>query len=586
MSEVENDPVRQDPIREPALTGAVAQQPSQPPKPSTDSIWNRIKRHKVVEWTLAYVAFAYAVLHGVQMLRETFEWPLFVPRTTVVLLLVGVPVAAVLAWYHGHRAQHRISGVELSILVALFVLAGSMLWWVSRTSSTRVAASADQHMGSPIGDKSIAVLPFVDLSEKHDQEYFADGMAEEIINLLVKIPELKVMGRTSSFQFKGKTDDLRKIGTALGAAHVVEGSVRRSGDHVRVTAQLIDTRDGAHRWSETYDRDTGDVLKVQDEIAASLVRALQLEVASSVFAESRSSLRTAEANDSYLRGLHVRDRFDRRGFEESVADFRHALELDPAFVPAAEALASSLREMSVWGFVPPGTGFTQARAASEAALKLDPKSAVAHALLCAIDTEYDWDWSAAARECRAAESLAPHHPFVLTAAALQHEAVGEWSEAAYSIEAAGAADPLDPRVGDIAGEVYLRAGRVAEAEAALRLSLKISPTFVWDHVYLGTALLMEGRANEALAEMQQETAPGGQAAGLAVVYHALHREQDSDAALARLRAENAGDSALFIAEAYAVRGQKDEAFKWLDRAFSQKDDSLYSFKGDPLLKES
>jgi serine/threonine-protein kinase len=325
---------------------------------------------------------------------------------------------------------------------------------------------------------------------------------------------------------------------------------------------------------------------MQDEIALGLVRALQLEVASSVFAGARSSPRTAEANDSYLRGLHVRDRFDRRGFEESIADFRRALELDPAFVPAAEALALSLRDMSEWGFVAPGTGFTQARAASEAALKLDPKSAVAHALLCVIDTEYDWDWSAAARECGAAESLTPHHPFVLIAAALQRTAVGAWSEAAYYIEAAGAADPLDPRIGDIAGVVYLRAGRITEAEIALRRSLEISPTFVWDHFYLGTALLMEGRANEALTEMQQETGHGAQAAGMAVVYHVLHRDRDSDAALARLEAENAGDSAMLIAEAYAVRGQKDQAFKWLDRAFTQKDDSLSYFKGDPLLQKS
>ncbi len=175
-------------------------------------------------------------------------------------------------------------------LLALVVAGGSgVYFW----SSSRNGPKAPTSM--VITDRSIAVLPFVDMSEKHDQEYFGDGMAEEILNLLVKIPDLKVIGRTSSFQFKGKTDDLRKVGTALGAAYVVEGSVRRSGNHIRVTAQLIDTRDGAHRWSDTYDREASDTLKVQDEIAASLVRALQLEVASSRFrrtsgAEKRRSL--------------------------------------------------------------------------------------------------------------------------------------------------------------------------------------------------------------------------------------------------------------------------------------------------------
>ena len=142
------------------------------PSPSTDSIWDRIKRHKVVEWTLAYVAFGYALLHGVQMLRETFEWPLLVPRLTVFVLLVGLPVAATLAWYHGHRAQHRISGAEFSILIALLLVAGSVLWWASRTSgahATSTAVADATHFNPPLGDKSIAVLPFTDMSEKKDR---------------------------------------------------------------------------------------------------------------------------------------------------------------------------------------------------------------------------------------------------------------------------------------------------------------------------------------------------------------------------------------------------------------------------------
>lgn len=158
-----------------------------------------------------------------------------------------------------------------------------------------------------ISDKSIAVLPFIDLSEKHDQEYFADGMAEEILNLLARVPDLKVIGRTSSFQFKGKANDLRRVGAALGAVYVVEGSVRRSGDHLRVTAQLIDTRTGAHRWSEDYDRDARDAIAVQDEIAASLVRALQVEVVS---LPARIRPNSSEAYDDYMRGLHAQDRRD------------------------------------------------------------------------------------------------------------------------------------------------------------------------------------------------------------------------------------------------------------------------------------
>src|SRR5690242_6282932 len=233
------------------------------PSERGDSVWDRVKRHKVVEWSLAYVAFGYATLHGSQMLRETFEWPLVVPRFTFFMLLIGLPFAVTLAWYHGHRAQHRVSRGELSILVALLVIAGSVLWVVSRSTHGRDAASSEParttaarspEVPVEVKGKALAVLPFVDLSQTHDQEYLADGMAEEILDLLTRIPKLPVIGRTSSFQFKGKNEDLRTIGTKLGVAYILEGSVRTSGSRVRVTAQLIDAQSGSHLWSESYDR--------------------------------------------------------------------------------------------------------------------------------------------------------------------------------------------------------------------------------------------------------------------------------------------------------------------------------------------
>jgi len=466
----------------------------------------------------------------------------------------------------------------LLVAVLLVLLGGAYL------AIERFVLSKGPAQTAAIGEKSVAVLPFVDLSEKHDQEYFADGMAEEIIDLLAKAPELKVIGRTSSFRFKGKTDDLRNIGHALGVTYVVEGSVRRSGEHMRVTAQLIDTRDGAHRWSETYDRSAEDVLRVQDEIAFGLVRALQLEVESSVFSQAPTTPQAAEANESYLRGVLAHDRNDRRGFAEAAADFRHALDVDPTFAPAAAALAQTLKDMATWAFVPPKTGYPEAQAAAEAALKLDPKSALAHAVLCLIDLQYEWDWSAAGRECEIAVRLGPHQPYILTSMATVRMTAGLWSEATYFIEAAGALDPLNPRTGEVAGLVYLHAGRFAEAEASLRRSLQVSPTYVRDHLYLADALVLEGRPQEALTEAPQETAPGGRDAGLAIAYHALHRDPEAQAALTRLKAEHGNDAAMLIAQACAFVGDKDEALNWLERAYDQKDSKLYYLKGDPLTK--
>ena len=483
------------------------------------------------------------------------------------------------------RVVLMISAV--AVIAAGYVAVDRLVLSKRVAAGPAISASTGWSGGTTSGaivEKSIAVLPFVDMSEKHDQEYFGDGMAEEILDLLVKIPKLKVIGRTSSFRFKGKTDDLKSIGTALGANYVVEGSVRRSGEQVRVTAQLIDTRDGVHRWSEKYDRSVSDVLKVQTEIATSLVRALQLEMTATAQFRGQTSVGNSDAYDMYLRGLHASNWFDERGFEEAIANFRRALELDPSFVPAAEALAMNLASQADWGFVPAKQGWEQAKAAAEGALKLDPKSARAHAVLGDVRALYDLDWPGAARELDTAVALAPSDPMVLSYAATERLAVGQWAEATHILDGATAADPLDPGIHEISCWLYLRMGRLAEAEAAARRLLEIAPRYAWGHYDLGLTLLVNGKFQAALAEMEKEAAEEGKEAGLAVAYQALHRSKDADEALVRLETDHASDAAMDIARTYAFRGQKDQAFKWLDRAYAQKDTQLFVIKGDPLLK--
>src|ERR1700722_96579 len=207
--------------------------------------------------------------------------------------------------------------------------------WQSKSVTANPPATTVE---MPITDKSIALLPFIDLSEKKDQGYFADGIADEILNLLTKIPELKVVGRTSSFRYKGNADDPRAIGAALGASYIVSGSVRRSDNRVRITVRLIDAHDGVQRWSETYDRDVTDILRVQAEIASNLVRGLQLAVAPSLLSQWTSAKHNPEAYDLYLRAQHAIYRFNASGFEQAIGYLRRALEIDPSFVAAAESL--------------------------------------------------------------------------------------------------------------------------------------------------------------------------------------------------------------------------------------------------------
>src|SRR5262245_22077508 len=277
----------------------------EPPNP----FWARIRRHKVVEWTLAYLAFGYALLHGVEMLRDAFEWPVLVPRLTVIGLILGAPIAVTLAWYHGHRARHRVSGPELSILIALLVAAGSVLWWASRhersaasaTSSAPSRAASQAPFNPPA--HSIAVLPFVNMSGDKEREYFSEGLTEELLNTLSRINDLQVAARTSSFSFQGEHPDIATVAHKLNVGAVLEGSVRRSANTVRISVQLVNGVTGFHLWSQVYDRDLGDVLKLQTEIATAVASALKVTLLGNEATKIElGGTHNPGAFDAYLRG--------------------------------------------------------------------------------------------------------------------------------------------------------------------------------------------------------------------------------------------------------------------------------------------
>jgi TolB-like protein/Tfp pilus assembly protein PilF len=435
---------------------------------------------------------------------------------------------------------------------------------------------------TPATDKSIAVLPFADMSEKQDQGYFADGMAEEVVSLLMKVPGIRVIGRTACSQFKGKTENLRTIGSVLGATYAVEGSVRRSGNRLRITAQLIGTQDGSHLWSGSYDKDFNEVLEIQDQIAAGLVRALQVAVG--VDLPSRPIHKSAAGYDLYQRGRHALDRFDKVGFDCAAGYFEQALALDPTALRPAESLALVHVYIAEWGYAPPREGFERARVSCESVLKLDPSSSMAYAQLAFIHAVYDWDWAAAVDKVKRALALDSRDPGILVTAGIIQLGLGRLDQAASFFNAASALDPLGAVSHGALGTIFYRNGSLAEAEAEFRKALAISPTYLWARWSLGAVLLTAGRLDAALSQMQQATPDCGGDAGLALVYHSMKRQAESDAALARTTQVYAGRSAYAIAEVHAYRGEIDQAFTWLERAYRQKDAALYRIKGDPLLK--
>jgi tetratricopeptide (TPR) repeat protein len=400
---------------------------------------------------------------------------------------------------------------------------------------------------------------------------------------LVKIPGLKVISRTSSFQFKGKTDDLRSIGTQLGVAFVLEGSVRKSGARLRVTAQLIDSRDGTHLFSQTYDRDLSDVLKMQDEIAIALVRALQIEVGQNGI-DSRPTLRNTEAYTLYLQGRHAIDRFDQPSEELAIDDFERVLELDPSFAPAELWLGGTYFTLGLYGFMRPTIAFEKARQATERALELDPNLARAHAQLGDIHRVYDWDWPAADRELRRALALAPADGNILFYASGQSLSMGRWDEGAKQANAALAQDPLNQPTYFNLSFIQARRGRLEEAEAAARRALEINPNGPFGHYILGNVVLERGQPDAALTEFSKETVEAARLGGSAMAYFALGRKADSDAALAQMLKVQ-GNRPFNTARVYGFRGEADEALKWLERAYAEKDSVLSVIKGDPAFKK-
>jgi len=484
----------------------------------------------------------------------------------------AIPVAK-----HGVGVTRRVA-IAVAVVVALGVVVGSGFYlWKSNHGAAQAPAVA------AITDKSIAVLPFVDMSEKKDQEYFGDGMAEEIIDLLVKIPGLKVIARTSSFQFKGRSEDLRSIGAKLNAAYILEGSVRKSGEQVRITAQLINAQSGTHEWSETYDRRIDDVLKLQTVIAASVARGLELTV-DSLYRNKDINMKNVVAYDLMLRGRGAADRYDQEGFDEAVTLFQEALESDVTSSHAAAGLAWAYYNQGAYGFRPAAVAFEQARTAAALSLKLDPRNVFAHGALGSIHMVYDWDWAAAEKEYQQVMTLAPGSADAQNNEAWLSLALGRWDDAARQTKAALAQDPFCPNCYESLMWAQMNQGHLGDAEAAMRRGLEIHPTYSWGHFYLGLVLLERGDREAALIEMRQETVDQAQQAGLAMAYYAIGKKADSDASLAILLKQQGTVSAFDIANVYAFRGLPDKAMEWLEQAYAQKAIDLYLIKAFPPLK--
>ena len=436
-------------------------------------------------------------------------------------------------------------------------------------------------------DTSIAVLPFADMSPGKDQEYLSDGLAEQLIHELAKEPGLKVVGRSSAFQFKGRNEDLRAVGRKLGVANVLEGSVRRDGNHLRITAELIKADDGFQLWSQTYDREIKDVFAVQDEISRSATEALQLKLLGSSSQAVPSTVRSAnpEAYQTYLQASYFTGRgTGKEDLGKALAYSDAAIKLDDKYAPTWALRASVQNMMAQYGLTEVSEGYRKARDDAERAIALDPTSASAYLALAQTQIFYDWDWDAANTCLTKAAVLEPGNAEVFSIRSHLAVVLGNLDEAIKLAEQAVALEPLRANSHLSLGYMLFLSGRYHEARAELQKALDLNPQAARVHVSLAKIFIAEGKPQLALAEIEKEPSGWGKLTGQVLVYRALGREQDSNTALAKLIGKHDTDSAYQIARAYAFRGESDRSFEWLERAYKQRDSGLPDIKTDPLLK--
>jgi TolB-like protein/lipoprotein NlpI len=544
------------------------------------------------------VAFGYALLHGVEMLRDAFEWPVLVPRLTVFGLVLGAPVAVTLAWYHGHRARPQVSGQELSILIGLLVVAGSVLWWVSRDSHERARAPAPAAVENTVISSapatapfnpplhSIAVLPFVNLSGDASQDYFSDGLTEELLNSLAQINGLQVAARTSSFSFK-EHPDIATVAHKLNVGAVLEGSVRRSADTVRVTAQLINAVTGFHLWSKTYDRDLGDVLKLQTEIATTVASALKVTLLGDEAEKIElGGTRNPAAFDAYLRASKAH--LDYKNAEElqaAVAGFAEAIRLDAnyarAYAARSRALASFAKNF--------------ARGASMASVNRDVEVDARKALALAPDLGLGHralaqafigahDLARADQEYERAIALEPGNSLILADYGTFAVCMGHTEAGLKALRHALALDPLNVRVYNDLSLGLILSRRQDEALRVLGNGRAVTPDDPFILVNTGIAHYLLGNYPAARTSCEQidQTHPPFAFYCLAMTYDKLGRHADAEVMFAKLRAWR-GEATTAIVEVYAQWGQTNRALDALETAMRLRDPSLLRLKVTPLL---
>jgi TolB-like protein/Tfp pilus assembly protein PilF len=554
------------------------------------SFFSDLRKKRIIEILAAFIGGGWLLIEVVErLLVSHYHFPEKTIDITVVTLIAALICTLLWRWFSGRKEPSKFK-LEV-VLIPLVVLITVLL---DINFLLHLKAPVSEAIPTSKWKNSIAVLPFVDMSPQKDQEYFCDGMTEELINRLSNIRELKVPARTSSFVFKGKAEDIREIGRKLDVQTVLEGSIRKIDNQLRVTAQLVNIANGFHLWSETYNRELKDVFSIQDEIASTIADKLEVTLLSDEKARLvRHSTENLEAYNLYLLGRYFYYKTTEEDINQAIRYFEQAIAKDPNYAPAYMGLAISYGVLCTVGYLAPQASYPKAKEAIKKALELDDKLGEAHATLAYLKWAFDWDLAGAEHEFKRAIKLSSGSVDVYILYSIYLTMMERFDEAIAGFKRSVELDPATPtNYIYLAGFGYHIEGRYDEAIAQLKKALDMDPSFLLGQLFLASAYALKGMSREAIAQADKvlsawpTTEDVQTLSFLGWVYAASGKQEKSRDILKRmldLRARRYVDAYL-IAVVYAGLGEKDTAFGWLDKAYEEHAGQLVCIKADPWNK--
>jgi TolB-like protein len=562
------------------------------------NFFDELKRRHVYRVAIAYGVVAWLLIQVATQVFPFFEIPNWAVRLVVLVIVLGFPIALIIAWafemtpqgmkraediapneYIPHWSARRFA----TLIVAIAMLAtGLMMFQLVRSKST---SPAQITAASTRSQKSIAVLPLLNESGDPGDEYFSDGLSEELIAALAQIRGLKVIGRSSSFRFKDKKEDVKTIGEKLGVSTLLEGTVRKQGDQVRIVAELVNAADGSELWSRTFDRELKDIFAVQAEIAEAVATSLELTVLGAEEGSAKNAAtKNVEAHNAYLQGHFYFERRNLEDYRKSVSFFDQATRLDPdyalAYAERSEAWAwigdlSSEKQKEAWA---------AAGSDAEKAVAIDPHLAEAHAALGWVRFFIEWKFSEGLAELRRAQQLSPWNPTSNDLMARVVVYLGQFQEAEKLARQAIELDPLSYQARTSLARILFTEGKLDEADASARKAAELQPTAAGSHRWQVLVAIQRDDGEAALREARLEPNEGYRHFELALAHYALKDRPAADAALAELIAKDRNFLAYQIAEVYAWRGETDKAFEWLQVSLDNHDTGMLSLSINPLMR--